>query len=119
MSIIALALAAAAAPAAPPPAMFRFNQPVCARDSLEHARNAGVLYRRGDRPAEQRRLDELPDADLVLTVLRRDRRGCPIIDVVRPGVSTPGTPSIVGVPLRRTPSLPQSGAPKRGPERQR
>lgn len=113
--LIALALAAAAQ-TAQPPVTFRVNpRSPCAREGLEHARNGGVIYRHGDRPAEHRRLGELPDADMVLTVLRRDERGCSIVDVVRRGVSTPEEAPIVGVPLRRTPPL----APQRRPERQR
>ena len=119
--LIALALSAALQPGMSegvrvgPSGQFRVTPSVrsCARDGLEHARNAGVLYREGDRPAEQRRLDELPDADMVLTVLKRDGSGCALVDVVRRGVSTPERPPIVGVPLQRTPSLRQQGRPER------
>ncbi len=96
--LIALAVAAAAAQAAPPPVPFRFDPAPsagaltirgrCAADRLEHARRDGVIYRHRDRPAEHRQLGELPDADLILTVYRRDARGCPIIDVVQRDVST-------------------------------
>lgn len=104
--LIALALAAGVQ-AAPPPALPRVFVPrPCTREGLEHASNAGVLYRHGDRPAEHRNLGDLPDADMILTVYRRDERGCSIIDVVQRGVSTPGEPPIVGVPVQRTPSLP-------------
>lgn len=110
--LIALALAAAAQ-AASPPTVFRLVPRPCAPDTLEHARNAGVLYRHGDRPAEHRRLDELPDADMIFTVYRRDARGCPIIDVVQRGVSTPDAQApIAGVPLER-PSLPSQRRPQR------
>ncbi|MDP8916560.1 MAG: hypothetical protein M3M95_05070 [Pseudomonadota bacterium] len=114
--LIALALAAAAQTASPPPPRLGGDpKRPCAREGLEHARNAGVIYRHGDRPAEYRDLGELPDADMILTLYRRDGRGCPILDVVRLGVSTPEEPPIVGVPLRRTPSLPR---PERRPQRQ-
>ena len=109
--LITLAFAAALQ-GAPPPARFTMRRPAnrpCAADQLEQAGNGGVLYRKGDRPAEQRRLDELPDADMVLTVLKRDGTGCPIIDVVRRGVSTPEQAPIVGVPLNRAPSLLRGG----------
>lgn len=103
---------AAAAQVAPPPSI-RFNPARPCADRVEHAGYPGVLYRRGDRPAVNRRLDELPDADMVLTVLRRDERGCPIIDVVQRGVSSSDEPPIVGVPLRRTPPLLPQGRRER------
>lgn len=117
--LIALALASAAAQAPPPPVAFRFGQDPsaevrtisrpCPPDRLEHARNSGVIYRHRDRPAEHRQLGELPDADMILTVYRRDARGCPIIDVVQRGVST----------RRNQAPEPRVLPPEGGPQRQR
>jgi len=103
-----LALALSATVQAAPPTTFSLVPSPCARDVPEHANNTGVLYRHGDRPAEHRQLGDLPDADMILAVYKRDRRGCPILEVVQRNVSTRAE-----APPRPTSSGPQ-GRRERG-----
>lgn len=67
---LALPIASAAAPPQPPEGDCRVK-PRLARPSTK---------------AELRKLDELPPGQLVLTVFRRDARGCPVPLVLREGI---------------------------------
>jgi hypothetical protein len=109
--LLALALTAAAQAATPPPLVRDagfLRQPVavvgCPPDALEHARNRSPVGPGG-------KLGELPDAHMILTVYKRDERGCPIIDIVQPNVSTRQDAE----PTRAR----QASPPQRGRERQR
>lgn len=68
---LAIPAAASAADFKPPKADCRLDQ---------HARSQGK--------AEAKKLTELPPGQLVLTVFRRDKNGCPVPLVVRQGIGS-------------------------------